>query len=183
MNFISDITKQLNGAPLSHSEIVEKDQAQGVSSCLRLLDWAAKSNDPEGQLLYAALLQRIKQPVGDKKTLEHALGLASTGQGHVSAFTKVKTELRNRYLSRAVKHLEQQHNCSIWAACGLLAETMQTFRAIKFKRIQAGSRGIYDGLEQHLFDVFMIDDRPPTTQSYLYEIFIKLQKVDAIDPS
>lgn len=162
----------MNFAPESYVELFDREQRQGVKNCLILLDWLARLPDPEAKILYGAFWERISQPPGDKKTLEHILGMDSTGPGQLSPFTAIRNSIRNYHLKKAMEHLQKEHSCKAWPACKRLAESIQAFYPIKFKRLQAGSRAIADELEQHLFAAFVIDTNPPATQSYLHDILI-----------
>lgn len=149
----------------------EQLQDQAITNFLNVLAWLAQSTEPEGQYLYSVLDEFSKQAPSNKKPIDNFFGLDSLEKrGKRMSFTKIQMVRRNQLIVAAIQLLQQSNDFTIWQACGSLSEIMQKFRHVPLERLRSGSRQVSNELEQLLFDIYEIDDDPPTSRDRLYVI-------------
>lgn len=143
-------------------------QNQPLVNLLKVRAVAARMPDPEWRWLLAGINDYLRQPSCGKKSFDHFLGL-SGNTGQCLAYTRIRQEIRDCHLQAAAQWLQQEHRCSSWQACGLLADAITRFRLL-YKRLQNSGRAVADPLERHLFDAFQTGRVIPDSQVSLDRI-------------
>lgn len=147
----------------------EQLQNIAINNFLKLRELAARLPGPAGPWLFEAIDSYINQPIEGQKPFDYFLGLSGR-PGQRLAVNKIRLKTRDFHLLAAAKWLQQKHGCSLWSACGLLAEAIKRFRSSTLVRLNNGSREVNDLLEQHLLDAFRTDMYISTNQHTLYRI-------------
>lgn len=162
----------------------ENLQDQKIADFLDAMEWLARLTEPKGQYFHNGFSQYYKQSPEDKKSIEFLLGVDFPGgRGNRKGFTRLKEAARNRFILRSLQLLQKQDGSKLWQASGTLHGIMESFRVAPLGRLRRGGRQVNSELEQLLFEIYEIDNDPPTSQDHLYSIALEILEKNGIRPS